>query len=102
MEQLLAILAIVAVIASGAWFQYRLSGRRAYSPLWMAFSTTSAAIVLLVSGMIGYTLSRHDRFVAGTSWAGSIIWWQVGAGAALVPLAVFFWRKGLNSTRVAP
>ena len=97
MEQLLAVLAIVALVASGTWFQYRLSGRRLYTPLWIAFSMTATALVLLTAGISGYTLSRHDQFVAGTAWSDSIIWSQVGFGVVLIPVAVFFWRKGLRS-----
>jgi membrane protein implicated in regulation of membrane protease activity len=47
-----------------------------------------------VSGVAGYTLSRHGRFAAGTAWTGGAIWWQVAVGAALLVLAAWFWRSG--------
>jgi hypothetical protein len=51
----------------------------------------------MATGFMGYTLSKHDRFVAGTAWTGSVIWWQVAAGVAFVPLAAYFWRRGVRS-----
>jgi hypothetical protein len=68
----------------------------------MAFSATAGAIIFVVAGLIGYTLNRHDRFVAGTPWADGVIWWQVLVGLALVPLAAFLWRIGLRSLGRAP
>ena len=68
-------------------------------PLWNAFSLTAAAILLVVTGLVGYTLSKHDRFVAGTPWTDGVIWWQVAVGGALLAAAVWFWRKGLREIR---
>jgi succinate dehydrogenase hydrophobic anchor subunit len=65
-------------------------------PLAMAFSLTAAVVLFLVSGFAGFMLSRHDRFVAGTSWSPTVIWWQVWMGLAVVPLAAWFWRAGLR------
>jgi hypothetical protein len=68
-------------------------------PLFNALSLTAAAALFLVTGLVGYTLNKHDRFVAGTAWSPSVIWWQVAVGAALLPLAVWFWRRGLRELR---
>ena len=65
----------------------------------MAFSMTAASALYLVAGFIGYTLDRHDRFVARTAWAGSVIWSEVAVGTAIALVAVFFWRKGLRAIR---
>lgn len=99
MDRVIPVLTLVALVVAWNVFLYRRSGGRAWSPLWMAFSTTAAAVLYLVAGTIGYTLSRHDQFVANTAWTGSVIWWEicVGIGAALV--AVYFWRKGLQKIR---
>ena|SRR5688572_29613747 len=97
MDQLVAVLVIVALLVTWELFRYKSSRDRNRS-LWLAFNTTAAAVLFLVAGAIGYTLSKHARFVDGTPWSGSVIWWQVGVGLALVPLAAFFWRKGLRST----
>ena len=69
---------------------------RRRSPIFNALSLTVAATLFLATGFIGYTLSKHDRLVAGTPWSPGVIWWQVGVGAALLPVAACFWRRGLR------
>jgi membrane protein implicated in regulation of membrane protease activity len=69
---------------------------RRRTPIFNALSFTAAAALFLVSGLIGYTLSRHDRFVAGTAWSPSVIWWQIAVGVVLLVVAAFFWRRGLQ------
>ena len=97
MDALIAIAPLAAFVALW-WFAFhKASGGRVWSPLWMAFSATTGAIIFLVAGLIGYTLNKHDRFVAGTPWADGVIWWQVFVGLALVPLAALLWRIGLRS-----
>lgn len=93
MVQILVALAIVFVL--GAW------GRMAYRqardrPLWVAFSTTTAALLFACAGLAGYTLSRHDRFVARTAWADHIIWPQVWIGMLAGLAAVYFWRRAIR------
>jgi hypothetical protein len=68
--------------------------RRRWSPMWGAFSATTVSTLYLASGFSGYQLNRRARFLAPEAWTGSIIWWQVAAGLALIPVAVYFWRKG--------
>jgi hypothetical protein len=70
---------------------------RRRSPIFNALSLTAAAVLFVVTGLIGYTLSKHDRFVAGTPWSPTVIWWQVGVGVALLPVAAYFWISGLRS-----
>ena len=65
-------------------------------PIFNALSLTAAAVLFLTTGVMGYTLSKHDRFVAGTAWTDGVIWWQVAAGAVLLVPAAFFWRSGLR------
>ena len=102
MDALIAILALPAFVALW-WFGFhKASNGRIWSPLWMAFSATAGAIIFLVAGVAGYTLNRHDRFLAGTAWVDGVIWWQVLVGLALVPLAAFLWRIGLRSLGPAP
>ena len=72
---------------------------RRRSPIFNALSFTAGAVLFLTTGVMGYTLSRHDAFVAGTRWTGGVIWTQVLVGLALVPLAAFFWRRGLALLR---
>ena len=67
----------------------------------MAFSASAGACLYLVAGLAGYTLSRHDRFVAGTPWSTGVIWSEIRIGLALSLLAVYLWRRGLHSIRRA-
>lgn len=96
MERLIPVLTVVAFLAAWWWFAYGRSGGRVWSPMWLAFTTTATAALFLISGSIGYILDRRARFVAGTAWSETVIWWEVGVGIALVPVAVYFWRRGFR------
>ena len=91
----MATLPFLLVAAAVAW--HRLVNRQSRglmrSPLWMAFSLTTLAIVLIVASAIGYTLDRRARFFAGTEWNGSVIWSDVGLGVAMLLIAAFLFRK---------
>jgi hypothetical protein len=89
----------VVIIAGGilfvvAWTWF-INGRRSpvarhrQSPLW-----TAASLLFLISGFIGFNLSRRDRFLNGTAWSESIIWWEVAMGAALLPIAAYLLYRG--------
>ena len=96
MEQLSALLAAAAFFALWTWFLYKRSDGRWWSPLWLSFSAGAAAALFLVSGFIGYILSKRARFAAGTAWSDAVIWWEVGVGVALMGTAVYLWRKGVR------
>lgn len=99
MDRIVAVSAVMLALAAGVWFQYRLSRGRMWTPLWLSFSATAAAILFAVSGVIGYNLSRHSAFVNGTAWSGGVIWWEVGIGVALAFIAAPLWRAGVRSLR---
>jgi Na+-driven multidrug efflux pump len=99
MEHVIPIVMVVAVLAAWNLFLYNRSSGRAWSPLWMAFTTTSVALVFFAAGATGYRLDKHDRFKARTPWAGGIIWWEIAVAVAIGLLAVYFWRKGLEDVR---
>ena len=71
-----------------------MSRHRRWSPVWGAFTATTVSAVYLIAGFSGYQLNRRARFLAPEAWTGSVIWWQVAAGAALIPVAYYFWRRG--------
>ena len=102
MEPVLAVLAVLAALAAWTVFLYKLSDGRAWSPLWMAFSTTTVAALFLIAGTLGYTLNRHTRFVDGTAWTGGVIWWQVAVGGAAGAVAAYLWRKGVRAISMKP
>jgi len=91
-----AVLTLVAIVAAGMWFQYRLSQGRAWSPLWLAFSSTFAAALFLVSGSIGFRL--QTTLLATSRWSDSVIWPEVGVGLVFAGLAVLFWRRAIRDT----
>ena len=96
MDRVIPVLAIVALVVGWNAFVYKLSGGRMFRPLWIAFGTTACAVQLMTAGVIGYTLDRHDRFVAHTAWTGHVIWSQVAGGLLFAVVAAFFWRRGLR------
>ena len=68
-------------------------------PVPLACSTTCLALLFLVAGARGYTLSRHDAFVAGTPWIGGVIVWEVAVGVVLLALSIWLWRRAIHSLR---
>ena len=100
MERAIPILVVIIIGAGWQMFVYRLSGRRAWDPLWLAFSTTAAALVFVIAGAIGYALDPHDRFVTHTAWTRAIIWRQIAVGLAMAVVAGYCWRKSLRHARL--
>ena len=98
MGPMAAVLTLVAIVAAGMWFQYRLSQGRAWSPLWLAFSSTFAAALFLVSGSIGFRLNRQTTLLATSRWSDSVIWPEVGVGLVFAGLAVLFWCRAIRDT----
>jgi hypothetical protein len=66
-------------------------------PVPLACSATLGAVLFLATGVRGYTLSRHDAFVAGTHWTDGPIWSQITVGLVLLAAAVWLWRRALRS-----
>ena len=66
-------------------------------PVPLACTATLFAVVFLATGVSGYTMSRHDAFVAGTRWSDGPIWWQVAVGAALLAASLWLWRRAIRS-----
>ena len=98
MEALLSYLVVVAVIAIViAWsWQFHFWSRRSRSPLWLGFSAAGTSALFLIAGLIGWNLSKHSRFVAGSGWTERVIWWEVAVGLVLVPVAVHLLRRGVR------
>jgi hypothetical protein len=84
-------LGFVAVVLMWNWFLHKRSDFRMWSPAWLAFTLTTAAVIFMVAGATGFILDKRTRFFAGTSWSSSVIWWEVGVGVVLVPVAVWSW-----------
>jgi hypothetical protein len=97
MDDLMPFLIVVAPLIASAWFLHKRFGRRASHPLWPAFSATAGAAMHIVAGTAGYNLNALDAAAAGTPWSSTVIWWEVGVGIALLPVASHCWRKALRS-----
>ncbi|HET9369443.1 MAG TPA: hypothetical protein VFO19_04320 [Vicinamibacterales bacterium] len=83
MATLAAVLAVAGFVAAGVYFQHRLSGGRMWSPLWMAFSFTAAATVLLV----------RVAFWSGSAERGDLL-----LLAVFVALAIGAWAVASRTT----
>jgi hypothetical protein len=101
MEPFAIVLALVAVAAFWQWLVYRQSNGRTHSPLWIAFSTTTLAIIFVTAGATGYRLSHGVPFTMSSAWTGEVIWSQIAIGACVALLAAYFWRLGLRSLRTS-
>jgi hypothetical protein len=101
MEPFAIVLALAAVAILWHWLMYRQSSGRTHSPLWMAFSTTTLAILFVTAGATGYRLSHGVPFTIPSAWTGQIIWSQIAVGACAALLAAYFWRLGLRSLRTS-
>ena len=96
MTPVLIFLGIVAFLVGWNFFMVKLSGRPWWNPLWMAFTITAVGLMNAVAGAVGYELPRHNPFITPGTWAGHVVWSQIGFGCAICLVAVFFWRKGLQ------
>lgn len=88
----MALAGLLALVALWWRILHSHSGGRIWSPLWTAFSTTAAAILFLGTGLSGYGRTVE----ASARWSDAVVWREVGVGIALIPIALFLWRKGLR------
>jgi len=41
--------------------------------------------------------ARRDRCWDALDWRCAVLWWEVGIGLTLLPVAAHYWRKGIQS-----
>jgi hypothetical protein len=92
--QLLGLIALFAGVLILGTKQHR----RAWpgQPGWQyqrVFSTGFAGLLFLVAGLIGWDLRYSHGWFQGTKLVDGPVWWQVGIGAGLLALAVFWARR---------
>ena len=86
----LGILIITVMVFAWHW------GTPRQSPQFAAFSTTFAAALFIVTGMIGFGLQKGPALFSEARWSQSVIWPQVWLGLAFLTIAVFCWRKAIK------
>ena len=99
MASLFVIVLLAGLVLAWHSFVDKRSGGRMRSPLWMAFTFTTAAILFLVAGAVGYKMRHGVPFMNRTAWTDSVIWPEIWTGLALALVAAFLWRRGLRSLR---
>jgi hypothetical protein len=52
--------------------------------------------VFVIAGLAGYNLSKRSRYLTGSAWTDGVIWWEVVVGLILVPVAIYFLRRGAD------
>ena len=57
------------------------------------FSVGFAGLLFFVAGLIGWDLKYSHGWFQGTKWVDGPVWWQIGLGAALLLLAIFWARR---------
>ena len=98
-SRVVPLLPIVAMAILWSWVVYNRHRGRLWSPLWMAFSTTTLAVVFVTAGLSGYELRHGVPFTRPSSAAGMVIWSQVWTGATVAIVALVFWYVGLRTLR---
>lgn len=61
-----------------------------------AFAFSAAALLFLIAGSIGYTLSREVASRVG-HWTDGPILWELIVGLVCAGVAAFYWRRTLVS-----
>ena len=99
MEPVIPVLIVVALVVAWHWILHKTSRGRLWSPLWIAFSTTAAAMFFIVAGLVGYNMMRRGQAFAGPTWSNSVVWWQVEVGVLFIVIAAYFWYRATVTTK---
>ena len=81
-------LIVLAVVVSTRYHSTTWSGYPGYQ-YQRVISVGFMGLSLTLAGAIGLDLRHVHNFFQGTTWADGPIWWQIGAGTALLALAAF-------------
>jgi protein-S-isoprenylcysteine O-methyltransferase Ste14 len=93
---MMAIAAVGAliVLAAALFWHARVAPRQ--SPQAIAFTTTFAAALFLITGSIGFGLQKGPALLSPARWSNSVIWPQVILGVAFLIAAVICWRRAIR------
>ena len=92
--ELLALFALIVAVLVLGTRQHRRSwpGR----PGWQyqrVFSVGVAGLLFFIAGLTGWDLQYSHGWFRGTKWVEGPIWWEIGLGAGLLVLALFWARR---------
>jgi hypothetical protein len=63
----------------------------------MAFGVTLLGTFFLVPGLIGCRLHESDwSIISCTPWSETVLWREVWAGAAVLLVATYLWRRAIH------
>ena len=90
----IAVIGLIAIaLVIGHRFHSRTwSGRPGYQ-YQRAISVGMMGLWLAIAGAIGWDIRHVHGLFRGIERVDGLIWWQIGAGAALLALAVFLARR---------
>lgn len=85
----------ILIVVAAAWLWGKWVAHP-QSPQALAFSTTLAAALFLITGSIGFGLQKGPAIFSDARWTGGVIWPQVNVGIAFLVAAVVCWRRALR------
>jgi hypothetical protein len=97
MTTVLIVAGMIALVAGWNLFVLRVSDRRLWNPLWIAFTLTAVSLFYGAAGVLGYEVPRHNPFIDHpVVWVGHVVWAQVALASAIALASAFFWWRGLK------
>lgn len=90
----IGVVAILIILFAGFLWHRRIVPSQ--SPQGLAFTTSFAAALLLISSSIGFGLQKGPALLSEARWTNGVIWPQVGLGVAFLVAAVICWRRALK------
>jgi hypothetical protein len=91
---LLALIGLLVAIAVISTRQHRPSWRgQPGSPYQRVITIGAFGLWLTIAGALGADLRHMHGFFQGTKWTDAPIWWEFGAGLALLALAFVLARR---------
>jgi hypothetical protein len=69
------------------------------NPFHYAFGLTFFGSLVVVLGLFGCRLRKSNWSIVACTWSESAWWSDVAAGAVMLLVAVFFWKRALQTVR---
>ena len=69
------------------------------NPFHHAFTFTFVGVLFLVAGLLGCLIRKDPWSIQACRWSDSPWWSEVGFGAAMLLVSVYFWKRALRTLR---